>query len=297
MSINKYDVRLDELPFLMKSVGLIVPELNSAIARGLAKLDWGMNEWKNVDKRPSFPPSPPPTKIKPPYNYDEKNFYVNASNDLWGTTFWPIDPLFNYSFSEIYYQRLLNRIEKFERDQKFLFNKGIVYANLGVCQAAQKKFDEGFANILKALIEDSVYSSETAEYDTYRRTLFTQFENRYIKRPLQEILSKTSFPFTKSFEQFATDFLGSLSNEQRAFFDYTFAQIMKNLEIWNDKHNSFTANRLLANTQDLCLFNEDLLKSKIEPKSPTPEKGYWTLSDLIIAEPTFTGTSLGDCRC
>lgn len=63
-------------------------------------------------------------------------------------------------------------------------------------------------------------------------------------------------------EQFVKDFLDSLNNDQRALFDCTFARIMQNWEIWNEKENGFTANRLLAYTQDFCLFNEDFLKSK-----------------------------------
>jgi len=97
-------------------------------------IDRSMNEWKNVDKKPSFPPSPSSTQTKQPYSFEEKNFHVKASNDLWGRTFWPFYP----SLNEIYYRLLLHRIKQFEYDEKFLFNKGIVYGNLGVAQAAQK---------------------------------------------------------------------------------------------------------------------------------------------------------------
>ena len=137
MPTGKYDHRLDELASFMKSAGLSVTELNSAIALGLARLNWGINEWKNVDKKPSFPPSPPPAQTKPPYTYEEKNFYVNASNNLWYQTFWP----FYLSLNEIYFELLLDRIKQFEDHEEFLFNKGVVYGNLGVAQAAQRKLE------------------------------------------------------------------------------------------------------------------------------------------------------------
>lgn len=285
---EKYMEKRDETIFFITIARNILAEINSLFEKGLKRLDFGMDQWKNVDKRPSFDLTKPP-----PYSYDEKNLYVNASNNLWIIHVWRglrIHP----SISELYYVALLNRIKEFkEKNSGFDFNKGIVYANLGVAQSGQKKLDEGFANILKALIEDSNYSASDPQYDLHRRRLFTQFEEAYVSKPLQEIILQLGISKISSVEQFVENFLESLNNDQRTFFDYTFARIVQSQEIWHEKNNGFTANRLLAYTQDFCLFTEDLLKSKISLNTLS-NRQYWVLRHLIPLK--FPGINLNGCQ-
>jgi len=271
MSTDKYSITLEELVHFMKSSQRLKDELNFLIWYGRKRLNYNMHQWKNVDKKPAF------IQNSPPYPYQDKNTYVNAPNNLWHETMWPFYPQLN----EIYYNMLLQLIKEFETREKFEFNKGIVYGNLGVAQAAQMKIDEGFANILKALIEDSGYSANKPEYDLFRRDLFTQFEKEYIKRPLQKIVERLTMESISSVEKFVEEFLESLNDNQRTFFDFMFARILQNWEIWKEKENSFTASRLLAYTQDFCLFSEDFLKSKT-PSPILSTRPYWELKDLIM---------------
>ncbi len=284
---EKYAEGRDEITNFIRSASDLLAEMNFLLQYGVWRLDRGMHWWKYVDKKPSFDS----TMKNPPYLYEEKNYYVNASNNLWQASMWR-----SYSaISEIYYSILLGKIKEFkEKNDQFDFNKGIVYANLGVAQSAQMKLDEGFANILKALHEDSIYSPDTSPEDNLRKSgLFTQFEERYVKEYLKSILSQLSMEEITSPEQFIGEFLKSLNNDQRVFFDYTFAKIMRNWEIWNEKENGFTANRLLAYTQDLCLFNEDLLKSKVDSKT-LDSKQYWILQYLIPLG--FQDINLDQCQ-
>jgi len=283
MPKGEYSLNLVELTPFIKSSEHLKAELNILLQLGLNRLDFGMHQWKNVDKKPSFTYPP----ANPPYPYNDKNLYVNASNNLWHKAMWSFLPELN----EIYFNALLQRIKKFE-DKKYFFNKGIVYGNLGVSQSAQMKLDEGFANILKALIEDSGYSQTTPELALFRRRLFTQFEDRYVKKKLEGYITQLNVANTSPVDQFVANFLDSLSNDQRAFFDYTFARAMQNWNIWKEKENSFTANRLLACTQDFCLFIEDLLKSKISPATLST-RPFWTLKNLMPTK--FSGISLQGC--
>lgn len=283
MPKGEYSLNLVELTPFIKSSENLKAELNILLQLGLNRLDFGMHQWKNVDKKPSFTYPP----ANPPYPYNDKNLYVNVSNNLWHKAMWSFLPELN----EIYFNALLQHIKKFE-DKKYFFNKGIVYGNLGVSQSAQMKLDEGFANILKALIEDSGYSQTTPELALFRRRLFTQFEDRYVKKKLEGYIAQLNMAHTSPVDQFVEDSLDSLSNDQRAFFDYTFARAIQNWAIWKEKENSFTANRLLACTQDFCLFNEDLLKSKIS-STTLSTRPFWTLKDLIPAK--FSGISLRGC--
>jgi hypothetical protein len=241
-----------------------------------------MHQWKNADKKPSY------TEQNPPYSYNEKNVYVNAANNLWHETLWEFAPELN----EIYYMALLDKTREFENRETYHFNKGIIYGNLGVAQSAQMKIDEGFANILKALVEDKGYSTTSPDYDIFKRELFAQFESRYVRKLLQDIVSQLNVAGTSPFDHFVADFLNYISTDQRTFFDYTFTRIMQNLEIWKEKENSFTSNRLLAYTQDFCLFNEDFLKTKIPP-STISTRPHWELRDLIMT--AFSTIDLAGC--
>jgi hypothetical protein len=252
---EKYLEGRDEIANFIRSASDLMAEINFLLQYGLWRLNRGMHWWKYVDKKPSFDPTLKP----PPYPYGEKNLYVNASNNLWRFSMWP-----HYnSINEMYYSVLLAEIKKFKKNYgNFDFNKGIVYANLGVSQSAQMKLDEGFANILKALIEDYPYADTDPESNVWKNPLFTQFEKQYLRTPLQAIISQLGMAAITSTEVFVENFLNSLSNDQRGFLEYTFIRIMQNHEIWKEKENGLSANRLLAYTQDLCLFNEAFLKSK-----------------------------------
>ena len=231
-------------------------ELDFILQYGKLRLDVGMYNWKNVDNKPSFNP----TAASPPYPYNEKNFYVDSSNNLWMETMWRHYPALN----EIYYSTLLEQIREFKKkNDGFDFDKGIVYGNLGVAQSAQMKLDEGFANILKALVDDAPYSATaTPEQNFWKSPLFEQFEKSYVRIPLQTLIAGLGMTGTTPVESFVETLLSSLSNHQRIFFEYSFIEINYNQRIWQEKENTLTANRLLAYAQDFCLFNEALLKSK-----------------------------------
>ena len=282
---ERYSETRDEVADFMKSSSRIAGGIDFLVQYGLWRLDFGMHCWKLVDKKPSFDPAIRP----PPYPYNEKNLYVNASNNLWQSSMWRLYP----SLNELYYSLLLDKIREFRnRKSNFDFNKGIVYANLGVAQSIQMKLDEGFANILKALIEDSPYSGTSPEYNLHRRDLFTQFEIQYVKGPLVNIMRKLGVLGTSAVDSFLDALFNSLNDNQRAFLDYTIARIAQNLEIWKEKENSFTSNRLLAYTQDFCLFNEDLLKSKFS-QTELGTRPHWELRNLV--EGKFTGINLDRC--
>jgi hypothetical protein len=240
--------------------------LDLIIDYGLQRLEFGMNQWAGVDKFPSF-------SYDDPYDpYDAKDFYFLATNEIFVRDLkkhispWRILPS---SIGEIYYETMLHRIKEYENEIKNLhnseyhFNKGMVYANLGVMQAAQRKIDEGFANIRKALDEDQGYLTPQAQKGAmFQRDLFSQFERDYVKKELFTIVVKLGIQSETDASSYVDRFLDYLKTDQRIFFDYDFARIMQNIDIWRDKENRFTSNRLLAYTQDLCLFAEDLLKKK-----------------------------------
>jgi len=283
---EKFAEGRDEIANFIRSAFDLMAEMNFLLQYGVWRLNRGMHWWKYVDKKPSFDPAVKP----PPYPYGEKNLYVNASNNLWQFSMWP----HYYSINEIYYSVLLAEIKRFKKNNdKFDFNKGIVYANLGVAQSAQMKLDEGFANILKALIDDYPYADTDPESNVWKNPLFSQFEKQYLRTPLQAIISQLGMASVTATEAFVENLLESLTNDQRGFLEYTFMRIRQNHELWKEKENGLSANRLLAYTQDFCLFNEDLLKSKVD-STTLSSKQYWILNHLIPLK--FSNINLDQCQ-
>lgn len=100
---------------------------------GKETLIQNMKYCKDVLKLPSFDPNNP----YPVYN--NKNKYFLATNELCQYSLWHFHL---YGLAEQYYSAMLDTIKKFEKDSSYNHNKGIVYANLGISQAAQMKTDK-----------------------------------------------------------------------------------------------------------------------------------------------------------
>ena len=231
---------------------------------------------KETLKLPSF-------DIDNPYDYGCKNLYISAANKLCMTSLWNRGL---YAFAEKYYLAMLTEIKKFkDSNEGYNHNKGMVYANLGVVQAAQLKIDEGFANILKALDEDRGYLQKGRKPDEelFNTRFFQQFEEPIVLAPLVkqiEVLVNDGETCPT-----AKEFLKSLSDpHQRMFFEYTYVKIMENYKVMSEKPNNFSANRLIAYLQDLCLFAEDFLKKK---------NYVGMLKTLLLT--AFSGTDLSGC--
>jgi hypothetical protein len=224
----------------------------------------------------------PPFDPDSPYeDYECKNLYFSAANNLCQYSLWRHGL---YNFAERYYREMLETIKQFE-DDTYNHNKGMVYANLGISQAIQLKIDEGFANILKALDEDRGYFEEgkkpTEEF--FNTKLFLQLEKIIVLDSLMNhvIALKNEGETCPTAEEFLK---GLLDPDQRIFFEYTYAKILENHNVWKEKPNRFSANRLIAYLQDLCLFAEDFLK----------RKGYSGMLNNLISS-AFSGIYLSGC--
>lgn len=218
-----------------------------------------------------------------PYeDYDSKNMYFSASNDLCQFSLWRQGL---YDFAEKYYSTMLVAIKQFEKEDAYNHNKGMVYANLGIAQAVQRRIDEGFANILKALDEDRGYfqKGRNPAQEIFSSILFKQLEKMIVIDSLEKQITclKNEGEICPNTE----DFLKSLLDpDQRIFFEYTYAKILENHDVWKEKPNRFSANRMIAYLQDMCLFAEDFLK----------RKGHNGMLKALIVS-AFPGIDLTDC--
>jgi hypothetical protein len=213
-----------------------------------------MKYCKDTLKLPSFDP------VKPYEDYDCKNLYFSAANKLCQFSLWRQGL---YPFAAKYYRIMLAEIKQFESANDYNHNKGMVYANLGIAQAIQLRIDEGFANILKALDEDRGYFQQGRKpvEEFFNLYLFQQLEKKLVLDPLvgQINVLKGEGESCPTAEEFLK---GLADPHQRIYFEYTYAKIVENHKVLNEKPNDFSANRLIAYLQDMCLFAEDFLKKK-----------------------------------
>ena len=231
----------------IKAARDIETNLDFIIRSGVGLLTEGMSKAKK------FTPSTPFS------NYNEKNEYFNAANNICQFSLWKLE---RYDLCEIYYAVLLTVIKEYERGNNTNFNKGMVYANLGVSQVAQGKIDEGFANILKAHIEDEPYHRTDPSKSVFKLPLYSQFEDR-----TKDFILKHSELYQKEESKivdkaFIDRLVSSLETDSRILFISVVEKIRRNLEINNDKDNRFTRLQIFLCLQDLCLSIESALKTK-----------------------------------
>ena len=75
--------------------------------------------------------------------YEAKNYYFNRANELFLRNVELSD-----LYAEMYYLRMLTEISNYEQESGKHFNKGMVYANLGIARILAGKFDLGIADFL-----------------------------------------------------------------------------------------------------------------------------------------------------
>lgn len=225
----------------------IVTNLDFITRNGIRALLEGMRTARKFDPDNPFP------------NYDAKNAYFNPANNICQFSLWKLGL---YDLCEKYYTRMLEEIRKYETDNQTNFNKGMVYANLSVSQITQGKIDEGFANILKAHMEDEPYHRTDPSKTVFTNPLYLQFEDR-IKALIHGHSDLYQQEETREInESFVKRLVSSLDTDSRILFISLVEKIRRNLEILTDKDNRFTRLKIFLCLQDLCLSFENALKVK-----------------------------------
>jgi hypothetical protein len=206
-----------------------------------------------MDKYPPFDPNA---------DYEEKNYYFNRANNFFQQSF----PL-NSWFAERYFERMLNAILDYERSTGRVFNKGMVYANLGIAQVVADKFDLGIAHLLTAQEEDRPISPHN---DILNSRLWRQFEYPVIFGFLSSLNSPpTSVNLTFDVDDaFLTQLVTEMEQDERIFFEGAIWQINLNLGVNRQIPNAYTRGILYSGLRNLCLLIETLLRKRRYALSP-----------------------------
>jgi tetratricopeptide (TPR) repeat protein len=202
---------------------------------------------KNLERYPSFDPDRP---------YPEKNEYFNELSRRGH------ENLFSHGLhgeAELYYEALLKIILEYERTYNKKFNKGMVYANLGIAQMATGKFDAGIVHLLRAGEEDQPIAPD---FNILNTRLWKQFENSKIFYYLINLNMSPDAGLAFVDEPFLSDLVRGMEQQDRIFFEGTIWILRDNLHQHHAFPNAYTRGRLYSSLKDLCLLTEALLRKK-----------------------------------
>jgi hypothetical protein len=223
--------------------------LDKGIKEGLRLLQ------EDLERHSSYDPHNKP--------YDEKNAYIGRSQAYGG---WLLTERFFWA-ADLYYRRMLDEILAYEQATQKRFNKGIAYANLGIAQIAQGKFDAGIAHLLTAEWEDRELANPK-EF-ILDSILWEQFEAEIFVH-LMSYRGRFGINFTVD-APFLQAFFKSIPREDRIFLEGTLLALFDNVIQHNVQANSYTYGRLYSFLKDLCLLIESLLRNKqVALGSPQP---------------------------
>jgi len=220
----------------------------------------------------------PPFDSKGPYEDKDKYF-----NQLVGLS----DPLLREDIRvpavEQYYRLMKDTIEEHERQTGTVFNKGIVYANLGIILTAQGNLDEGIHLLLMANKEDAAFRSGPLDHGVINDRLWKEnFEDRHVISRLTQLNTNNNAGLLFVVDEaFILGFLRTLELPERLFLEATIWTVYRNLEFNQKNSNDYTRGRLFSGLKDLCLMTEALLRKKQMAGGTVPPNTQIMLNALL----------------
>lgn len=246
-------------------------DVDALIQQGLALLR------EDMERYPSFDPTRP---------YDEKNAYFARTQELGH----PLFPLRSFWVAELYYAAMLDAILAYEQASGKHFNKGMVYANLGIAQMVIGKVDAGIAHLLTADVEDAPFVHD--DHGILNSRLWRQFERPYV---FDYFISFNGDPnaalsFTVN-EQFLDDLFRGMEKQDRLFLECTIWALRENLGQNGLCPNVYTWGQLYSGLKDLCLLTESLLRKRQIQDGTIAHAARITLGGLL--QNALSGQSIG----
>lgn len=223
--------------------------LNTSINRGLEILR------EDMEKSPPYNPTNP--------NYEEKNAYF-IRTAIYGK--WTLTEGYGW-ITDVFFRQMLDHILEYERVTKKHFNKGMVYAILGIAQIAQGKFDSGIAHLLTAEWEDREVDPQG--HSILNTQLWGQFEQKILDY-LESFNNRPGVSFPISNDSLIALFK-SFTSEDRIFLQGTILALLDNFNQDIVCQNSYTTGRLFDHLKDICIFIEAILRKKHVSSGGSPD--------------------------
>lgn len=222
--------------------------------------------------------------------YEAKNIYFNRANNLCMdpvTGFWGKQikvPLNSSTILELsgwdavkqYYEAMRVLVEGYERETGKRFNKGMLYANLGIAMIVSGQRESGIFYMMAADHEDRDFIKSVPDRSIVYGPLWTPFESPHFQRWIPGALADTAeFPVHPT-EQQCTDLLERIKGpEERLFLDSAIMQVHQHLAKAQEG-NLFSISEVFSGLRDLCTFIEHRVRQ-------TPKVQGTTLGNLLVS--------------
>ena len=167
---------------------------------------------------------------------------------------------------ELFNQLMLEWICEYETRTGKVFNKGMVYGNLGVCQIATGKIQEGLASLLNADYQDREHTGLSKNtHNILNGILWQQFERLnvfdYVIQIAGQPASSSGITLDRATVQ---NFVGRLSLENRLLLESQVWTASRSLRHAAMPHSNIVyRTQLLLAWSSVCWMIESLLRDKL----------------------------------
>ncbi len=215
----------------------------------------------------------------PLVDYPKKNDYFDRANNL-GCHHLMERNL--YPLAEYYFSACVQSMDEYKRKTGKGFNRGMVYANLGIAKMHNQKISSGIAHLLAAEKEDEPLNEQfRPDYDILNQYLWGQFEDQFIFPTLYELNNDSNADLGFKIDKLFLDrFFRQIDRQDRIFLQGTIWALKNELLTNKNTPNIYTWGRLYSILKDLCLITETMLRKKQAGKGQKSKK-QTTLGKLL----------------
>ncbi len=174
---------------------------------------------------------------------------------------------------ELFNQLMLEWIREYETRTGKVFNKGMVYGNLGVCQIATGKIQEGIASLLNADYQDREHTGLSKNvHNILNGILWQQFERPNVFNYVIQIAGQLASSLRITLDRATLQTLvGRLSLENRLLLESQVWAASRSLRHAAMPHSNIVyRTQLLSALSSVCWMIESLLRDKFGPGTLHP---------------------------
>jgi hypothetical protein len=199
--------------------------------------------------------------------YPAKNDYFSEANNLCMAALWgqPIKILLNpghvlelsgWDSVKQYYEAMRSLVERYEQETGKRFNKGMLYANLGIAMIVSGQRESGIFYMMAADQEDRDFIEPGLARSVVYGELWTQFEPPHFQKWIPDALADAAeFPVNPT-EQQCSDLLERIkSSAERLLLASAIMQVHQHLARAQEG-NSFSISEVFSGLRDLCTLIE-----------------------------------------
>ena len=198
--------------------------------------------------------------------------------------------------AESYHSAMLQCILDYESRTGKHFNKGMVYANLGVAQIANGKIDDGVTSLLAADVEDQDFTDRDPHH-ILNEPLWWQFEKPHVFDYLLSLCAETCHGMHITLDQtFLVNFMDSVELQDRLLLESSIWTLQDNLAAVARLNSVHARSGLLSALRNTCWLIESLLRRSPAGQALMKDNPRATLYDHICKAVGGKGVSFPtDC--